>query len=73
MVELYELTPEQLQKLDLTALKPEEIRELAYFTWCFYPYDVELMTWREHHVLPLVEFSPELDVTDEDLEEDELG
>mgnify|MGYP000381770782 CR=1 FL=1 len=64
-MDFYSLDPEDLKKLDLTALTREEVKEIAYFTWCFYHYDADLMNWRETQVLPLVAFETPGDEEDD--------
>lgn len=41
--------------MDIESLSPENLKELAYYLWCFYPNDDQVMTWRKLKLLPRIE------------------
>jgi hypothetical protein len=51
----YGLKSEAYLTMDIESLSPENLKELAYYLWCFYPNDDQVMTWRKLKLLPRIE------------------
>jgi len=66
--ELYGLAPEEMLKVNLAELSPQDLSELAYYLWCCYEDDEEVQKWRSEIILPMIKVSTEASVPEEDLD-----
>jgi hypothetical protein len=64
--EFYTLEPEQFPALALDSYEQDSLHEMAYFLWCLYPEDYELMKWRRDKLLPLLHARADSEAEDED-------
>lgn len=51
----YNLKPQDYMKMEVKAMSQEDLKELAYFLWCFYgDTEEDLMSWRKDNLIPLI-------------------
>jgi hypothetical protein len=53
--EFYNLEPEQFPALALDAYEQDSLHEMAYFLWCMYPENSDVMKWRRDKLVPLLQ------------------
>lgn len=65
--------PEELTQIDLSKLTREELVNLDYFIWCFFPVEPpSISSWRETKLLPILASLPASpdDDDDDDMDDD---
>lgn len=66
------MAPEELILLDLSKLTREELVNLDYFLWCFFPVEPSyVVSWRESKLMPILASLPRSEDGDEDEDDDE--